>query len=80
MFPTKGIFISMKARHEVWKEQYPDTEEARGLPFTGIENARPETIKASRPRFNKNKVPFNVEKVMEKSKKRENFETNWEIK
>ena len=79
MFPTKGMFASMKARHEIWKEKYPDTEEARGLPFTGIANARPETIKASKPRFTKDEVPFDVEAVMKKSRKWENFEVNWGV-
>ncbi len=79
MFTTKGMFASMKARHEIWKEKYPDTKEARGLPFTGIANARPETIKASKPRFKKDEVPFDVEKVMKKSKEYENFEANWGV-
>ncbi len=77
LFPTKGMFIAMKARHEIWKEKYPDTEQARGFPFTGIANARPETIKASKPRFNKDEVPFDVEAVMKRSPKWENFEANW---
>lgn len=80
MFPTKGMFAAMRARHEIWKEEYPDVEEARGFPFTGIENARPETKKASQPRFNKDEVPFDVERVMEKSKKWENFEVDWGVK
>ncbi len=80
MFPTKGMFSAMRARHEIWKEEYPDSKEARGLPFTGIENARPETINASKPRFNKDEVPFDVEKVMKKSKEWENFDANWGIK
>ena len=79
MFPTKGMFNAMKARHEIWKKKYPDTEEARGMPFTGIENARPETIQASKPRFNKNEVPFDVEEVMRNSREYENFEANWGI-
>ncbi len=79
MFPTKGMFASMKARHEIWKEKYPDTKEARGLPFTGIANARPETIKASKPRFTKDEVPFDVEAVMKKSRKWENFEADWGV-
>jgi len=41
---TSGQFDRMLARHEIWKEQYPDKEKARGVPFTGIDNARPETI------------------------------------
>jgi len=80
MFPTKGMFSTMRARHEIWKEEYPDSKEARGLPFTGIENARPETIEASQPRFNKDEVPFDVEKVMKKSQEWENFDVNWGIK
>ncbi len=79
MFPTKGLFASMKARHEIWKEKYPDAKEARGLPFTGIANARPETIKATKPRFTKDQVPFDVEAVMKKSRKWENFEANWGV-
>ena len=35
----------MLIRHELWKEKYPDKPKARGIPFTEIENARPETIK-----------------------------------
>ena len=80
MFTTKEMFNVMRARHEIWKEKYPDTKEARGLPFTGIDNARPETIKASKPRFNKDEVPFDVEKVMERSRDWGNFEANWGIK
>lgn len=79
MFPTKGLFATMRARHEVWKEKYPDSDEARGLPFTGIENARPETIKASQPRFRKKDLPFDVEKVMQQSRKWENFEADWSL-
>ncbi len=39
---TSGQFDRMLARHLLWKEKYPDTEKARGIPFTGVENARPE--------------------------------------
>jgi len=79
MFPTKGMFSTMKARHEIWKLEYPDSHEARGLPFTGIENARAETIKASKPRFTKDEVPFDVEAVMKKSREYENFEVDWGV-
>lgn len=80
MFPTKGMFMAVKTRHEIWKEKYPDTGEARGLPFTGIANARPETIRGSRPRFTKDEVPFDVEAVMKKSPKWEDFDAHWRIK
>jgi arylsulfatase len=33
----------MLARHLLWKKKYPDKEKARGVSFTGIDNARPET-------------------------------------
>jgi arylsulfatase len=33
----------MRVRHELWKKKYPDKPKARGIPLTGIENARPET-------------------------------------
>ena len=77
MFPTKGMFSTMKARHEIWIEKYPNADEAMGLPFTGLANARPETIKASQPRFKKGDVPFDVEAVMKRSSKYQKFEANW---
>ena len=77
MFPTKGMFSTMKARHQIWIEKYPNADEAMGLPFTGLANARPETIKASQPRFKKGDVPFDVEAVMKRSSKYQKFEANW---
>jgi arylsulfatase A-like enzyme len=79
MFPTKGMFNTMKARHDIWIEKYPNIDEAKGLPFTGIANARPETIKASKPRFGKGDVPFDVEEVMKRSSDYEDFEADWGI-
>jgi len=77
MFPTKGMFSTMKARHQIWIEKYPNADEAMGLPFTGLANARPETIKASQPRFKKGDVPFDVEAVMKRSSEYQEFEANW---
>jgi arylsulfatase len=37
-------FVRMKERHEALKEKYPDKDQAHGPAFTGISNARPETI------------------------------------
>ncbi|MCJ8321409.1 MAG: sulfatase-like hydrolase/transferase [Colwellia sp.] len=79
-FTTKGMFNTMKVRHELWIEEYPHSLEARGFSFTNIENARPETIKASQARFNKDEVPFDVEEVMKRSKDLGEFEANWGIK
>lgn len=39
-----GQWDRMLIRHTLWKEKYPDKPKARGIPFTGIENARPETV------------------------------------
>ena len=80
MFPTKGMFNTMKARHEIWMEKYPNVDEAKGFPLTGIANARPETIKASKSRFNKGDVPFDVDEVLKRSREYEKFEADWGIK
>jgi arylsulfatase len=43
MIWSSGQFDRMLIRHLLWKEKYPDKEKARAVPFTGIDNARPET-------------------------------------
>lgn len=58
MFPVKGMFSIMRARHQLWMEKYPNIGEARAFPLTGIENARPETRAASQPRVDLSKLPF----------------------
>ena len=56
LFTTKRMFARMKIRHERWQEHYPNKGQNRDYPFTGIENARPETraiaerVVSSRPR------------------------------
>ena len=40
---TQGQFNHMRARHELMKKKYPDQPNAKGIPLTGIANARPET-------------------------------------
>lgn len=79
MFPAKGMFNAMKARHDLWNEKYPHSHEARGMPFTGIANARPATQKASQHRFKQDAVPFDVQEVMKRTRELENFESNWGI-
>jgi hypothetical protein len=54
---AKGMFNIMKTRHLAWKDKYPDKGQNRDLPLTNIENARPETLAASRPRVAKDKLP-----------------------
>jgi arylsulfatase len=38
-----GSFVAMLKRHLAMKQQYPDREPGRDLPYGGIENLRPET-------------------------------------
>lgn len=48
-FHMKEPFKRMRARHELWKLQYPDRDHKRAPAYTGISNARPETIAISKP-------------------------------
>jgi arylsulfatase len=48
-FHMKEPFKRMRARHELWKQKYPDRLHKRGPAYTGIANARPETIAISQP-------------------------------
>jgi arylsulfatase len=66
MFPAKGVFNMMKARHALWMEKYPNTPEARDWPLTGIENARPETKAAGRPRVDVSKLPFDPKEFIKR--------------
>jgi arylsulfatase A-like enzyme len=58
MFPAKGMFNIMKTRHQLWMLKYPNAEEGRDFPLTDIENARPETLAAGRPRVDVSNLPF----------------------
>ncbi len=40
---TQGQFNKMRARHELMKKKYPDKPNGKGIPYTGLSNARPET-------------------------------------
>ena len=40
---TQGQFTRMKFRHDLMKKKYPDKVSGKGIPLTGIANARPET-------------------------------------
>ena len=64
MLPAKGMFDIMKTRHQLWMQKYPNTPEARGYPFTGLENPRPETKAASQPRVYPSKLPFDPATVI----------------
>jgi arylsulfatase len=73
MFPTKSVFTIMKVRHQLWMEKYPNKSEARDFPLTGIENARPETKAAGRPRVDVTKLPFDPRQFIKSLPGWENF-------
>ena len=52
----------MRARHELMKNKYPDKPNAKGIPLTGLANARPETkaIKTMTEQYMK-LMPINYE-------------------
>jgi arylsulfatase len=56
----------MQIRHELMKNKYPDKPNGKGIPLTGISNARPET-KAIKDMVEKNMelMPFDVEDYLE---------------
>jgi arylsulfatase len=63
---TQGQFNQMRARHELFKKKYPDVENARGIPYTGLSNARPETKAiADRVKAAVEAMPFNVEEYLD---------------
>ena len=64
-FHMKEPFKRMRARHELWKQKYPDRHHKRGPSYTGIANARPETIAVSRPPEALKNLPFPVLEFIE---------------
>ncbi len=56
---TSSAFNKMRKRHEIWKQKYPDSESARGVPFTGLENPRTETAQLAEPPVDLSQLPFN---------------------
>ena len=58
----------MRARHELFKEKYPDVPNAKGIPYTGLTNARPETKEiGERVRRLIKQMPFDVDEYLDYS-------------
>ena len=55
---TSSSFTTMRKRHEIWKQKYPDRPTKRGVPFTGVDNAREATKELSNPPVDLDKLPF----------------------
>ncbi len=77
MYPAKSMFNHMKTRHELMKEKYPDKGQNRDLPFTNIENARPEVVEASKMRVKKGDAPFDPREVIKKVPEWDNTSDSW---
>jgi len=65
-FHMKEPFKRMRARHELWKDKYPDRHHKRAPAYTGIANARPETIAISQPPAAMKELPYDVLQFIEK--------------
>jgi arylsulfatase len=54
----KEPFNRMRLRHELWIEKYPHRKAAHGPAYTGLSNARPETVALSKPPMIFKDLPF----------------------
>ena len=58
-------FNRMRAQHELWKKKYPDQLPGFGPAFTGLSNARPETLALSKPPVELKTLPFDPLELVE---------------
>jgi len=66
MIHFQGQFNQMRARHELMKKKYPDVSNAKGIPYTGLSNARPETLAiGDRVKALADALPFDVQEYIE---------------
>lgn len=66
MIHFQGQFTAMRERHELMKKVYPDQENAHGIPYTGLSNARPETLEiVKRLKREKAAMPKSIQKIMD---------------
>lgn len=75
---TQGQFSRMQIRHELMKMEYPDKPNAKGIPLTGISNAREETkgIKTMVEEY-MNLLPINVEDYLKYDNPKLKIEGDW---
>jgi hypothetical protein len=79
LFPTKPMFTIMRTRHLMMKEAFPDKGQNRDFPFKNVVNARPETIKASQPRFDPKKLPFDLREAILRVPEWDNVDKDWGV-
>ena len=77
LFPVKPMFSIMKTHHLMMKEAYPDKGQNRDFPFKNVVNARPETIKASKPRLDPKKLPFDPREAILRVPEWDNLDRGW---
>ncbi len=79
LFPAKTMFSIMKTRHLMMKEAFPDKGQARDFPFKNVVNAQPETIKASKPRLDPKKLPFDPRDAIMQLPEWDNLDQGWGV-
>lgn len=77
LFPAKTMFSIMKTRHLMMKNAYPDKGQNRDFPFKNVVNARPETVKASKPRLDPKKLPFDPREAIMQVPEWDNLDRGW---
>lgn len=72
----QGQFHRIRARHELMKKKYPDVENAKDVPYTGLSNARPET-KAIKTRMEQTlkSMPYDMKEYL--GTKYQNVDGDW---
>ena len=56
----------MVARHQLFKKKYPDKSNAKGIPYTALSNARPETEAiGERVKAYMENMPIDIEEYLE---------------
>ncbi len=62
----QGQFHAMRERHNMMKKVYPDQDNASGIPYAGLTNARPETLDiAKRLEREKAAMPKSIQRIMD---------------
>ncbi len=75
---TLGQFKMMRTRHELLKTQFPDKPKARGIPLTGLSNARPETLAIiDRLERNLQGLPVTVQEFVETEPSFQMMDFDW---
>ena len=77
LFPAKTMFSIMKTRHLMMKSAYPDKGQNRDFPFKNVVNARPETVKASKPSLDPKKLPFDPREAIMQVPEWDNLDRGW---